>query len=950
MSDVLTFGITGLGQGAVFAALALSLVITYKGTGVINFAAGVMGAWSAFTFSELQATGRLVLPIGSIGLGDTVGTVAAVLISVVIGLGVGLISHLLVFRPLRKAPPLAKIVASVGLMLTLQSLANLRFGVGNRIVEPIFPNETITIGDSAGIPRDRLWITAVVVLLCVLAAAWFRMSRSGLAIRAAAENERFASFAGLAPERLAATAWAISSSIIAFVAVLAAPVVGLSSTKFTFFIVPALACALVGRLSSIGTAVAAGLSLGAINSLVTFYSGKDWWPEWATTGVSSAIPFVAIVAMLFLRGKSIPTRDAVVSGRLPEVVRPRLRPVVASSLFAAAVIVVAVTGGSYRFGVIISMAVAVIALSFVVLTGYLGQVSLAQAAFAGVAGFVLSKLATNWDVPFPLAPLGAAIVAGVFGVIAGIPALRVRGVQLAVLTLSLALAFESLVLENNVLNEGSGNRIPPPELFGLNLSIREGTNTARWQYGVLVLVVLFAAALVVANLARSSTGNRFLAVRSNERASASVGIDVTRTKLFAFALSAFLAGIGGSLIGYSQGSVSATSYATLIGLTWLVFAYLGGISSIGGAVIAGLFVPLGLTFVIVDRLIGASGQTYQLVAAIGLIVTAIQNPEGIAGGMRQTASAITRRFTKADPCPSSFQEEPPAKQSAVATELTPAPARRRTTPERTILETRDLTVTFGIVRAVQHVNVKVGSGQIVGLIGANGAGKTTFIDAVSGFVSSAGAVRLVGERVDELPAYQRARRGLARTWQSLELFDDLDVAENLEVASSHGTMKDALIDLVRPGRSIRSEHVDHCLDLLGLRDVAHAKPRSLPLGRQKLLNVARALVSDPHLLLLDEPAAGLSTSETQALGRLLTSLVADSDLGILLVEHDVELVFDVCDYVYVLDRGIIIAEGPPDAVRDDRKIIEAYLGSAPTADEHHPSTEAATYAPIGARP
>ena len=233
-----------------------------------------------------------------------------------------------------------------------------------------------------------------------------------------------------------------------------------------------------------------------------------------------------------------------------------------------------------------------------------------------------------------------------FGLLAGIPALRIRGVQLAVVTLALALAFEQLVLNNNELNGASGNPVPPPRIFGIDLSIRGGSNTARFQYGLLTLAVLTVGAILVGNLARSGTGKRFLAVRSNERASASVGIDVTRAKLFGFGLSAFLAGLGGCMIGYAQGSVSATSYTVLVGVTWLVFAYLGGISSISGALVAGTFAPLGITFVIVDRWIGASNGTYQLIAAIGLIMTTIFNPEGIAGAMHERLEAV-RRAAKA---------------------------------------------------------------------------------------------------------------------------------------------------------------------------------------------------------------------------------------------------------------------------------------------------------------
>ena len=246
------------------------------------------------------------------------------------------------------------------------------------------------------------------------------------------------SLAGYSPDRLAATAWAIATGIIAFIAVLASPIVGISPITFTLFIVPALVCLLVGRLSSIGLAVGAGLFLGVLNSNITYWSTKSWWPEWASKGVSSAIPLIAIIVMLFFLGKSLPTRADSDTARLPKVIAPKMRPLTVGIVVLAGAAAVIFTSASYRFGVITSMAVALVALSFVVLTGLLGQVSMAQAAFAGLAGFLLALFAVSLDIGFPLGPILASLGAMAFGLLAGIPALRIRGVQLAVVTLALA--------------------------------------------------------------------------------------------------------------------------------------------------------------------------------------------------------------------------------------------------------------------------------------------------------------------------------------------------------------------------------------------------------------------------------------------------------------------------------------------------------------------------------
>jgi branched-chain amino acid transport system permease protein len=323
------------------------------------------------------------------------------------------------------------------------------------------------------------------------------------------------------------------------------------------------------------------------------------------------------------------------------VVVPRVRPVVVlvgTGVGAAAVLL---TSGSYRFGVITSMIVAVIALSLVLLTGLVGQISLAQAAIAGSAGFALSKIGT--DIPFPLSTLLAALVATGFGLVVGVPALRIRGAQLAVVTLAAGVAIEQFVFRNPTLTPTTGNLIPDPDVAGVDLAVRRGEDLARWPFGLLVLAVLVLAALAVANLARSGTGRALLAVRSNERAAASVGIDVARAKLVAFGLSSFLAGLGGALIGYSRGQLSADSFGVSVSLMLLAFAYLGGITSIGGALVAGLLAPLGIGYVLLDRNLEL-GEWYALVTGVLLVATAVLNPSGIAGQMRSALASIRRPF------------------------------------------------------------------------------------------------------------------------------------------------------------------------------------------------------------------------------------------------------------------------------------------------------------------
>jgi branched-chain amino acid transport system permease protein len=657
VSDHLLFLIVGLGAGAAYAALAMALVTTYRGTGVVNIAQGAMAVWVAFVYDELRREGDLVLPAGRVDLGSGLAAGPALLAGLATAAALGLVVHLVVFRPLRSAPPLAKVVGSVGVAIVLQALAVLRFGTGRRAVPPVLPDGPVHLG-ALSFSQDRIWLAALVATLAAALWARGRFTRAGLATRAAAESERGAILLGWSPDRLAAATWVLAAVVGGGVAMVVAPTVGLDPVSWTLMVVPGLACALVGRLSAVGTACAAGLALGAVESEITFLSSRDWWPSWATVGVAESVPLIVIVVALFVLGRRLPERGAAAVDPLPAVPTPRVRAPVVGLLVVAGLAALVLTDGSYRFGIITSMIAALLALSLVVLTGYVGQISLAQAAFAGTAGFVVSKLGTG--LPFPLPLLVGALAATVLGLLVAVPALRVRGVQLAVVTLAAGVAIEQFVFQNPQLAGSQANLVPDPRLFGLDLAIRRGAELARWQFGALVLVVLTVAALAVANLGRSATGRALLAVRSNERAAASLGVDVAGAKLLAFAASAFLAGLGGALIGYSRGQLSADSFAVSLSLTLLAFAYLGGITSVGGALVAGALAPLGIGYVVLDRTFDL-GRHYLLVSGILLVATAVLNPGGIAGTVRGRLA----RWSRSSPVPTS--PPPPAAEPAPAT-------------------------------------------------------------------------------------------------------------------------------------------------------------------------------------------------------------------------------------------------------------------------------------------
>jgi branched-chain amino acid transport system permease protein len=638
VGQFILFVTLGLAAGAVYSVLAASLASIYLATGVINFAQGSIALWAVWATAQLRENGVLMLPVGSVGLtgGKPMGTAAAVAIGAACGLAWAALAYLIIFRPLRRAPMLSQVVASVGLMLLIQALVTLRFNTESATTPPILTSATVTVAGTA-INVSNLLLCLLAIIVAAALWAYFRFSRAGVATRAAAEDERGVRLMGYAPDRLAGLVWLLTGIASTVVPVLASPTVGLDSLSYMYYVIPALAAALLGRLTSIPVACAAGLLLGSFQSILLWLATKSFWPLWAQAGFGDAIPFVIVIVALFALGRGIPERGSATAVRMPQIRPPRLTPAGVAVAAAAATAAVLLTSGTWRFALVTSAVMALIALSLVVLTGFLGQISLAAMAFAGAAGFALSRLTTNLHVPFPLSILLAALIAAVTGAIFGLPALRIRGAQLAVVTLAAAIALQSFVFGNPKFTPFSGNLITKPNLFGLDLSVQQGRDLATIRFSVTVLVIVLLVMVAVARMLNGRTGRAFLAVRSNERAASSTGVDVASTKLFGFFLAAFIAGVGGCLIGYSRGQLSVGSFTATAGLELLCITCVGGIARISGAVIAGLIAPLGLFYTFLNTTLNV-GQYYQLIAALALVVTVIFNPSGLADTGRQAGA------------------------------------------------------------------------------------------------------------------------------------------------------------------------------------------------------------------------------------------------------------------------------------------------------------------------
>jgi branched-chain amino acid transport system permease protein len=627
------FALLGLGSGALIAGIALGVVLTYRGSGIINLATGAVAMVAGYSFWALR-TGFF---------GFRLGSAPALVATLLVALLVGLVTEVAAFRPLRAASPLAKLAASLGILLTAQAAMLLGFGTAAKPAPPILPGDTLRLLGVL-VPVDRFLLAGIVVVIAGALAALYRWSRFGLATRAAAENESAAVLAGLSTSELSLVNTLLASLVAGLLGVLAASLVQLDSSTLPLQIVPALAAALFARFTSFGIACAAGLLIGVAQSLMYYASTLSWFPTDhgnALPGLQQLLVFAIIVVAMFWRGASLPRRGELVEKRLPVVPVPeRLGRFALVAALGCAVALV-VLPYDFRQALINSLIGAIIVMSYVVITGYVGQISVVQLALSGVAGFTLSHLATDAGIGFPLGPVIAVAVATLLGLVTAVSALWVRGVSLAVVTLAAALAIEQFGFVNSTWGGGSGGSpVPSPHLFGVDLGPTAALrgldgNQPSPVFGLLVLAVTVVVGCYVANLRRTGLGRRMIAVRANERAAAGAGVSVRNVKLTAFALSSFVAGVAGVLYGYNFGSVSATRFSALTALGLIAFAYVGGVTMVSGAVFAGLISTEALFPHAFEKWFGLSGNWALLVGGVALVVTLLANPDGIAGANYQ---------------------------------------------------------------------------------------------------------------------------------------------------------------------------------------------------------------------------------------------------------------------------------------------------------------------------
>lgn len=888
MTGSLEFALLGLGTGAIYALAAQGIVLIYKGSGVINFAHGAMALLGAAIFVELR---------DDLGLPTLVAIIAGIAATAL----VGLLVDIGIMRRIRHASPLARLVATLGVLGVVEGIVILRYGSSLRFVEQYLPVGTVNLSRGIAIGLDRLILCGIAVLVSFGLWALYERTEFGRQTSAVAEDVTAAAALGISAERVSAVNWMLGGAMAGLAGILIIPLTGLMPSVLVMMIIPILAAALIGGFSSFPKTLAGGLAIGVSQSLITSFS--------LGSGMSTTLPFLVIIALLVIQGRSLPIRGYA-TDRLPVVSLSR-RPgwFSAFAVLAATALIVA---GSEDLVIAIttSLITGCVLLSIVLLTGLAGQVSLGQYAFAGLGAYVSARLAATLGVSFPLAFLAGMAAAVLLGLLFALPALRTRGINLAVVTLGLGVALDALLFKNKNFTGGfEGTKIVPPSLFGIELD----SILFPERYALLALAVFVLLALVVVNIRRGATGRRMLAVRANERAAAALGISVTGVKLYAFAVAAGIAAAGGVLNAFRYPNVRfEVGYSMFDSIPAVLMTFLGGIGFVLGAAIGGLIAVGGIVHDLLSGIVDL-GEWQGLVIGAAAILMVISHPNGIAPALTRLDRRLRARFA-ADAV--SAVLEPQLKDEPV----------RAVRPQKLAID--DLTVRFGGLTALDAVSFEVLPGEVLGLIGPNGAGKTSLIDAVTGFVKPQGGhIMLGGMDIATSSATQRSRAGIGRSFQNLELFEDLTVADNVRVACDPAGAGAHALDPFRPSNPPLPLAAQRALELFGLSRALHKLPSELSYGERRLLAIARTIAGEPSVLLLDEPAAGLARDERQRLTTLIRRLADDWGMAVLLVEHDMNVVMQACDRLVVLDFGRRIAVGTPEEVSRQPEVIEAYLGS-----------------------
>jgi len=914
MNALLPFVILGITAGSVYGLTGTGLVLTYKTSGIFNFAQGAVATTGAYVFYILHDD-VLHLPAVPTAL------ICVFVVGPVLGLGMEAMA-----RRLAEASATMKVVATVGVVLVVQGFFSATFGTLARTFPAWLPQHTFGIG-GVFIGADQMIITGIALAATVALFLFFRLTRLGLAMRGVVDNPELLDLGGTSPAAVRRWAWIIGSSFAVLAGVLLAPTLNLDATVLTLLVVQAFGAAAIGRFSSLPLTYAGGLAVGIMASVATKYVVTA---SAALAGLPASIPFIVLFLVLIFTPRS-KLADRRVSRPRPAAVYAAPARVQLAGAAVLGVVLLAVphlvnAGQLPYWSDGLSQVVLFLSLGLLVRTS--GQVSLCQAAFAAIGATTMGHLTAGFGLPWGAALLLAGLAAVPIGAFIAIPAIRLPGVFLALATFGFGVTMEQM-------------GYPLWIMFGSS-SLGQAVNRPSFAQGdiayyYLVLAFAVAAGLLVVWLVRSRLGRLLRGMADSPVALATHGTSVVVTRVLVFCLAAFLAGISGALFGGVVHTVTSSDFTAFSSLTLLALLVIMPGREPWYAFAAGFALVIIPSWISTGGTVGDWLNVLFGAAAVQVAIGLVPRNERLHGfldriGGRRPAPATASASGE----PSQAEE---TRVPAAANGSGPGvgrPGEDRKTPAAG-LDLAHVTVRYGGHLAVNDVSLTAPVGRITGLIGPNGAGKTTLFNVASGLVRPAGGTpRLHGADMSTLDPAARARQGLGRTFQKMELFDSLTTRENVSLgreAGQAGRRPWRHVAETRRERHSRDAATEQAMALTGIADLADRPVAALSTGQRRLAELARCLAGDFDMLLLDEPSSGLDRAETMRFGAVLTRVVAERGVGILLVEHDMALVMNICDYVHVLDFGTKIFEGTAADTSSSDIVRAAYLGTEPVGQQ-----------------